>query len=261
MKKIIVLPLFLILTVANLDGKISQNITKDNNDSLSTSHLIIKKKSENEQKNKLKIPEGISKNNLNQVFGPCLNCVEIERLITKNDAAELDNLPNMVKSTINEITKYKKGKYDDIHNVIAKLSKGDINTNFISALRIGERICQVFDFSFMDNSVQLVGTHRCLVERLNDEPVIFKFTGFRLFATLKPYKESAMTFIGRSYDPGHQQQRYDIENPDNKENDNFGNKIGYAFSIDKKLVLLSISQRGFTEPDPTYFECLIIKQF
>jgi hypothetical protein len=259
MKKIIVLPLFLILTVANLYGKSSQNITNDNNDSLSTNHIIINKKSENEQKNKLKIPEGISKNNFDQVFGSCLNCVEIERLITKKDATELDNLPNMVKNTIDEITKYKKGRYDDFHNIITKLSKGDINTNFIPALRIGERICQVFYFSFMNNSVQLVGTHRCLVERLNDKPVVFKFTGNRLFATLKPYKESAMTFIGRSYIPEHQQQRYDIENPDNKENDNFGNQVGYAFSIDKKLVLLSISQRGFTEPDPTFFECLIIK--
>jgi len=259
MKKIIILPLFLILMVANLYGENAQNVSKDNNDSLSTNHVIINKKSENEQKNKLKIPEGISKNNLDQVFGSCLNCVEIDQLITKNDAAELDNLPNMVKNTIDEITKYKKGKDEDIHNIIAKLSKGDINTNFISALRTGERICQVFDFSFMDSAVKLVGTHRCLVERLNDEPVVFKFTGFRLFATLKPYKESAMIFIGRSYDPGHQQQRYNIENPDNKENDNFGNKVGYVFSIDKKLVLLSISQRGFTEPDPTYFECLIIK--
>ena len=104
-----------------------------------------------------------------------------------------------------------------------------------------------------------MGTHRCLVERLNGDLVVFKFTGNRLFATLKPYRESAMAFIGRSYLPEHQQQRYDVNNPDNEENDNFGNEVGYAFSIDNKLVLLSISQRGFTEPDSTFFQCLVIR--
>ena len=74
MKKIIILPLFLILVVANLYGENAQNVSKDNNDSLSTNHVIINKKSENEQKNKLKIPEGISKNNLDQVFGSSLCC-------------------------------------------------------------------------------------------------------------------------------------------------------------------------------------------
>jgi len=259
MKKIIVTPLFLILMIGIFYGEIPQDVSKINNDSLSTDSAIKNKESRDQQKYKLKVPAGISKNSLDQVFGFCLNCKEIEGQITKKDAAELEQLPNMVKKTIYEITKYKKGKYDDHHNIVAKLSNGHINNSIKSGLRTGARICQVYCFGFLDNSVQLVGTHRCLVERLNDDFIVFKFTGNRLFATLKPYKESALVFIGRSYVPEHQQQRYDRENPDNLENENFGNEVGYAFSINNKLVLLSISQRGFTEPDSAFFQCLVIK--
>ena len=166
MKKIIVFPLFLILTIGILYGENPQDISKTKNDSLSTDSVIEDKESENQQKHKLKVPEGISKNNLDNVFGFYLNCKEIERFITKKDATELEQLPTMVKKTIDEITKRKKGKYEDFHEIVAKLSKGDINNNFTSALRTAEHICQVFYFSFLDNSVQLVGTHRCLVERL-----------------------------------------------------------------------------------------------
>jgi hypothetical protein len=258
MKKTIFFTSLLILMIEILYGKIPQEISGATKDSSSTNVTVKNTESENQQKYKLKIPEGISTNNLEKAFGTCFNCEEIEQLITKKETKELKKLPFMVYKTINEITKYKKGRYEDVHKIVAKLSNGNINNNFESALRTGERICQVFYFSFLANSAQLVGTHRCLVERLNGDIAIFKFTGNRLFVTFKPYKESALAFVGRSYIPEHQQQRYDRENPDNKENDNFGNEVGYVFSIDKKLVLLSICQRGFTEPDSTFFSCVII---
>jgi hypothetical protein len=258
MKKIFVIALFLLATFRILYGEIHQGFSTTNIDSLSKQNTVEHKREENQQKYKLKMPECISKNNPEEVFGLCINGDEIEQLITKKNAIELKQLPLIVKKTIKELTNNRKGENDDVHEIVAKLSNGNINENISSALRTGERMCQVFDFSFFDNSVQLVGTHRCLLERFNGDLSIFKFTGNRLFATFKPYKESALVFFGRSYLPEHQQQRYDKKNHDNKENNNFGNEVGYAFSINKKLVLLSISQRGFTQPDSTFFSCVII---
>ena len=258
MKKIFVIALFLLATFRILYGEIHQGISTTKIDSLSKQNTIEHKREENQQKYKLKMPECISKNNLEEVFGLCINCDEIERLITKKDATELKQLPFMVKKTIKEITNNRKGENDDVHEIVAKLSNGNINENISTAFWTGERMCQVFDFSFLNNSVQLVGTHRCLIEKFDGNFGIIKFTGNRLFATFKQYKESALVYIGRSYLSDHKQQRYDLENQNNFENDNFGNEVGYMFSIDEKLVLLSISQRGFTEPDSTFFSCIVV---
>ncbi len=259
MKRIFFITLILLLTSKILQAETHPDSSTTNNNSAPTQDEIGNTELENHYGYELIVPEMISKNDLDKIFGSCLFCEEINQSITKRDATELTKIPFMVKKTILEITKNRKGRYEDIHKIVNRISSGNINSNVSAALRTGERMCQVFYFSFLDNSVQLVGTHRCLVERLNGDLGVFKFTGNRLFVTLKPYKESALAFIGRSYVPEHHQQRYDRENTDNIENDNFGNEVGYVFSVDNKLVLISISQRGFTQPDETFFSCLIIK--
>ena len=182
--------------------------------------------SKNQKQSVLKKPQGITYKNLEQVFGKCINCKVVEKEIAKKDAIELEQLPVMVKKTIKEIIKHKKGRYEDYHKIVTRLSKGTINNNCNSALRTGERTCQVFYFSFINNSVELMGTHRCRVEKINGDLSIFKFTGNRLFTILKPYRKSALVYIGRSYLSEHRQKKYDRENPDNIENDNFGNEVG-----------------------------------
>ena len=66
-------------------------------------------------------------------------------------------------------------------------------------------------------------------------------------------------FVGRTF-LREQKERRDISfTRPNKGNDNFGNKVGMAYAYGARLFILSINERGFTEPDDAFFEVLAVE--
>ena len=109
----------------------------------------------------------------------------------------------------------------------------------------------------LEDGARRVGTHRCTVSKGADGAlVIEKTTGDRLHAETVAWEDGMTAFAGRTWIDGQSEHRYDPAHPGNAANDNYGNKVGLVLRSGERLFLISIDERGMTEPDPTYFEIL-----
>jgi hypothetical protein len=114
-------------------------------------------------------------------------------------------------------------------------------------------------YGFLDRASERVGTHQCRVTLKNARITVEKLTGDGLSANLQPYAGGAQAFIGRTFLPEHPELTYDPNSPANAANDNYGNKVGLALTNEGRLYLIDINERGFTEPDLTFFEVLEVE--
>jgi hypothetical protein len=124
--------------------------------------------------------------------------------------------------------------------------------------------CTIYDFGFLDNAAEIVGTHQCEVKatRFNNQLASYtvqKVTGDGFFAEVRPYTTNTAVFMGRTFLKGHAITRYNAATPKNRENDNFGNKVGLQVNLGGKIALVSINKNGFTEDDPTYFQVILLE--
>ena len=101
--------------------------------------------------------------------------------------------------------------------------------------------------------------HQCRIARSGAGLTLEKLTGDGFNATISPCKDAARVVVGRTFLRDQKERGYDAAQPANRGNDNFGNKVGMAYADGGRLLVLSINERGFTEPDDTFFEVLLLE--
>jgi hypothetical protein len=172
------------------------------------------------------------------------------------DATQLSNLPAQVKATLDELKK--KGlSVNGQADTVEALLDGRVKSDDLGSFPTGPYRCDVFWYGFLDEGARRVGTHTCSVSRApGGNLVIEKTSGEHLNAETVPIENGQTAFAGRTWIDDQPEQQYDPAHPANAENDNFGNKVGRVLRSGERLFLVSIDQRGMTEPDPTYFEIL-----
>lgn len=140
--------------------------------------------------------------------------------------------------------------------LIAEEKPGDV-----ASFPPGSYDCTVYWYGFLGEGTREVGTHQCKVVSTSDGGRrVEKTTGERLNAVFLPTDSGNVDYVGRTFLPGHEITEFDPDRPANPENDNFGNKTGVVLRDGMTLYLVSIDERGFTEPDPTFFEVLEISE-
>jgi hypothetical protein len=187
------------------------------------------------------------------------NCQGILAALAPADAVSLEELADRVALTI-EANAGTPGLPSDpgAEAALARLTGGALSGT-LGEVGTGERSCTLYWYGFLDEASRRVGTHRCRIERDGDRLTVAKLTGERLAGLVQPLGESAGILVGRTYLDGHQQRSYDPARPTNAENENFGNHVGFAFADGGALVVISADMLGFTEPDETFFELLVIE--
>ena len=175
------------------------------------------------------------------------------------DADEMRALPEQVVATLDATMDRATLPSDPAANALAKkLQDGAFDLGF-AKIKTGKRPCTVYWYGFLDNASERVGRHQCRVTRTADTLTIEKTTGDGLKALVHPYGQKTKAFIGRTYLPEQKRRAYDKANPANSGNENYGNKVGIVLADKGRLYLLSTNERGFTEPDPTFFEIIAIE--
>jgi hypothetical protein len=138
---------------------------------------------------------------------------------------------------------------------VAALLDGKVKSDPIAAVVPGPYRCTVYWYGFLDEGARKVGTHRCKVAAGEKGGlVISKSTGERFHAETVPWENGMTAFAGRTFESGQSETRYDPKHPANRENDNFGNKVGVVLRSGERLFLVSIDERGMSPKDPTFFE-------
>ena len=186
------------------------------------------------------------------------DCKAVRARLAEADAKELANLPAQVTETLAVIADAGPPADGQADAVAARLREGPFDGAF-DKVRTGTRTCTVYWYGFLDIASQRVGTHQCRLTRKDGRLVVEKRTGDGLHAEIAAYAGPVRAFLGRSFLPGHTEQRYDAGNPANAANDNYGNKVGLALADRGRLYLIDIGERGFTEPDRTFFEVIAIE--
>lgn len=172
------------------------------------------------------------------------------------DATQLSELTPQVQSTLDELAKSGVPVNGQADTVKALLD-GRVKSDDIGSLPTGPYRCNVFWYGFLDEGARRVGTHTCTVSRApGGGLVIEKTTGEKLHAETVPLESGQTAYAGRTWIDGQSERQYDPTRPANVENDNFGNKVGRVLRSGERLFLVSIDERGMTEPDPTFFEIL-----
>lgn len=202
---------------------------------------------------------------LDNAFGRCTFCDDVAKALTLEDARQLLDLPAVIERTWIEV-RNRKGPRENAaaHAILDKLVAIDLQPDPLANLKLGRIKCTTYDFGNLDNAAERVGTHFCELRmvRIGGEVTsltLERVTGDGFFASFKPYRTHAMAYLGRWYLKGHAVTRYNAAVPKNRENTNFGNQVGLFVSLGGKPALISINQNGFTEPDPTYFQVIVLE--
>ncbi len=193
------------------------------------------------------------------ILDPCgAACEAAVARLAPADVAGLAALPDRVAATIAAVEAAPGIRLDaDAASALARLRAADPSVP--PAIRPGEHACTVFWFGFLDNGGERVGRHRCTVEDRDGRLVLAKVSGDRLAADLVPTDGGARLLVGRTFLPEHSARTYDVALPANPENPNFGNTVGIALADGAGLIVVSADMRGFTEPDATFFELLVVE--
>ena len=187
------------------------------------------------------------------------SCQRILGTLAPEDAAALETLPDRVVRTIAEILASTTLTSDPAAEAaLGRVGKAEFQSGF-GEVATGERTCTLYWFGFLDEASRRVGTHRCRIERDGERLLLTKLTGEGLSGYVEPLGVGTGILIARSYLEGHRLQSYDAGQPTNPENDNFGNHVGLAFADEGDLMVVSADMLGFTEPDETFFEVLVIE--
>lgn len=172
------------------------------------------------------------------------------------DATELAGLRAQVRATLADLSAKGLSANGQAATVAAILD-GKVTPDDVAGFPAGPYRCTVFWYGFLDEGARRVGAHQCSVSRKEGGGlVVEKTTGDRFHGETAPFEDRLTAFAGRTWLEGHAERRYDPAHPANAENENFGNKVGIVLRSGERLFLVSIDERGMTEPDPTYFEIL-----
>ncbi len=193
------------------------------------------------------------------VLGRCeAACTRILSGLAPEDAAALMGLPDRVARTVSAIWTAPELTWDQpAKEVLDALAERPMAA--ASGIAPGEHACTVYWYGFLDQGGSRVGRHRCRIDRDGEGITVTKITGDGYFARLEPLGSGASIAVGRTYLPEQDERRYDAAKPANSGNDNFGNRIGLAFASGCGLVIIGADLRGFTEPDDTYFDVLVVE--
>lgn len=186
-------------------------------------------------------------------------CGEALAALAPADQRLLEALPQRVQRTADQINRDPGLAWNEAARPILPRALTIAPGGDFSRVRTGERPCTVFWFGFLDNAGERVGRHRCRVTRERGTLTVEKITGDRLAAWVVPIDAGAGLFVGRTYLPGQPERRYDPDRPANASNSNFGNKSGLVFADGRSLFVIDGDMRGFTDPDDTFFEVLLIE--
>ncbi len=198
-------------------------------------------------------------------MGPCPFCDDVRKITTESEFAELTGLPAMIERTIADVVN-RRGPLEDAkgRTYLDLLAKVALDPDPYAAIKAGNVRCTIYHVGFLDNAVQRVGEHQCVVRMVLiggelTSLTIEKTSGDGFHANVKRFRVNAPAFLGRTYLKGHAVTRYNQAQPFNKENRNFGNKVGILVALGGKPVLISMNQNGFTEPDNSYFEMMVLE--
>lgn len=202
---------------------------------------------------------------LEDVLGPCPFCDDVRKLVRPEEFQQLTQMTSVIDRTISEVIG-RRGPREDAkaRSYLELLAKVALEADPVAAIKAGNARCTTYHYGFLDNAAERVGQHQCVVRMVLiggelTSLTVEKTTGDGFHANLKRFRVNAMAYLGRTYLKGHQITRYNQAVPKNRENDNFGNKVGLLISLNGVPALVSINQNGFTEPDPTFFEIMVIE--
>ena len=184
-------------------------------------------------------------------------CQAVRAQLTPADASELTALPGQVAHTLSLSERAMLPLDNQAELVLRRIAQGKNDGNF-DRVRPGKHLCTVYWFGFLENGSEKVGTHSCRIVRKNGVITVGKSTGDGFSATLLPYDGSLRAVVGRTFLPEQKERTYDRDKPANSGNENYGNKVGLAIADNGRLYLISINERGFTDPDTSFFEVLAI---
>lgn len=110
----------------------------------------------------------------------------------------------------------------------------------------GERSCVLYYYGYSGEASRTVGRHRCAVSAgEGGSLVVEKISGERLRAEVQPLTAEVAAFVGRTYQSGQSETRYDAANPVSPANAELGNTVGFAAVSEGQLALVSSQRRRF----------------
>ncbi len=191
------------------------------------------------------------------LFEPCgEGCRALFDELAPADADALRELPARVAGTIEAVAAGDISAWPPRAQSALALIRGIDPTPAI-ALDPGERA--VLWYGFLDEGGEEVGRHRCRIHEADGELRLTKLTGEGRTVRLVEFGPGTAA-IGRTYLPEQRERRYDPGRPNNRGNENFGNIVGLAFAAERGgLAVVSADMHGFTEPDATFFEVLLVE--
>lgn len=188
--------------------------------------------------------------------GPLEAIVDPQKPFSPQDATQLSELRAQVAATLADLDA-RDLKSNGEASTVAALLSGRVKPDDLASFPPGPYRCTVYWYGFLEEGAHRVGAHRCTVSPAPDGGLIIdKATGDRFHGQTTEWENGLSAFYGRTWLEGQSERRYDPTRPDNADNDNFGNKVGLALRSGERLFLVSIDERGMTEPDPTFFEIL-----
>lgn len=191
-----------------------------------------------------------------EVSGPLRAVVDASRPFSAKDLQQLANVREQVRATLADLEKNGLAANGQSATVAAMID-GKVRSDDIASAQPGPYRCTVWWYGFLDKGVRKAGTHQCTVAAGGKGGlVIEKTTGDLFHAETVEWENGKTAFAGRTWLPGHAETRYDPAQPANRENENYGNKVGLVLRSGERLFLVSIDERGMSPPDPTYFEIL-----
>lgn len=129
-----------------------------------------------------------------------------------------------------------------------------------TAALAGETSCVLYYYyGYAGETSRTVGRHRCAV-KTNAEGglVVEKTSGERLRAEIKPLTGEVAAFVGRTFQPGGKETRYDRQKPVDPANDDLGNMVGFAAAKDDGGIVLVSSQLRRFEKKGDFFWVLAL---
>ncbi|HZP21774.1 MAG TPA: hypothetical protein VFB16_16410 [Bauldia sp.] len=185
-------------------------------------------------------------------------CAAVKAMLTAEDADELGRLVPQVAHglTIGERAML---PLDNDAEMVLRRSVLVATDGRFDKVKTGIRTCTVYWYGFLDHGSEKVGTHLCKVSRKGGVLGVEKTTGDGMLVSLYPYAAPVDAYVGRTFTSDQIERKYDKDHPANDENDNYGNKVGLALADKGRLYLVSINERGFSDPDLNFFEIIAIE--
>lgn len=128
-----------------------------------------------------------------------------------------------------------------------------------TAAQPGETECTLRWFGFLGEGAKTVGSHRCRIAKAADGTVsVEKLTGERLLVHLVPLTDHLSLAVGRSFLDGQPERDYDLRQPLNAGNANFGNVVGLATLSGGQIHLIGGAELGMNPADNDFFSVLTL---